>query len=73
MLFDTEYSFDRLLRDQPSLGRFVGADRRTRFPSGQAPKLSSSALLTPLPWRPVRRNLDEPPPHDTSGPSTRAG
>jgi hypothetical protein len=138
MLFDTEYTVDRLLQEQPSLGRFAGADRRVRFPSGQArrgqpfamasiwnvdaptdtgsttlsvqehqqflrelsntvssalaylvldggPTIQVSflpahgaarvgfALLTPLPWRPVRRNIDDPPPHDTSCPSTRAG
>jgi hypothetical protein len=127
MLFDTEYNVDRLLREQPSLGRFSGADRRVRFPSGQTrrgqpfamasiwngyvppatgstnlsvqeyepflreltntvlstlafcvldggPTLQVSflpapdaarvgfALLTPHPWRPVRRNLDDSPP-----------
>jgi hypothetical protein len=36
MLFDTEYSVDRLLRDQLSLGCFAGADQRVRFPFGKA-------------------------------------
>jgi hypothetical protein len=126
MLFDTEYSVGRLLRDQPSLGGFAGADRRVPFPSGQArrgqpfaialiwngdaptdtgstalsvaeqepflrdlsnavsstmafspldggPTIQVSflqapsaarvgfALLTPLPWHPAQRNLDEAP------------
>jgi hypothetical protein len=123
MFFDTEYSVDRLLQEQPSLGRFAGEDRRVSFPlEGQTRRtirrglgrlpptpaqlifqllnmshfcrsLSNTifsalafcaldggltiqvsflpapsadrvgfALLTPLSWRPVQRNLDDHPP-----------